>query len=46
MTEWLINIFLAAGSFQMLPVNAWFGATTVASYKTLDDEEAEEEFSR
>jgi len=34
------------GSFQLIPVSAWFGATTVANYKTLDDEEAEEEFSR
>ena len=33
-------------SFQLLPVNAWFSASTAVTYKTLDDEEAEEEFSR
>ena len=36
----------SVGNFQMIPVSAWFGATTVAAYKTLDEDEAEEEFSR
>ena len=37
---------MTVDSFQLLPVNAWFSASTAVTYKTLDDEEAEEEFSR